>query len=187
MKKFLSSKFQIPCLRRFARALHAGRSFGRQASSEKSGTTLLELMVVIAIIAVISLFGFLSLFGRKGATDLTNTTAQMASLLREARSRSVSQASSTSWGVHFDNATSSVPFFALFYGTYGVNTRIGYYRLPATLVYATSTIPSGSSINVTFSQISGLASASTSIGIILINGSLNSSTINVASSGAVSF
>lgn len=153
----------------------------------KSGTTLFELMIVMAIIAAISLIGFLSLFGRKGATDLTNTTAQMASLLREARSRSVSQASSTSWGVHFDNTTSSSPFFSLFYGTYSANTRIGYYRLPSTLVYATSSIPSGSFAEVTFSQISGLASASTSVTVLLIGGSFNSSTLNVASSGAVSF
>jgi len=170
MKKFTHFKFHIP---------YSGRK----------GTTLVELMLVIAVIAALSFISFLSLLGRKGDTDLKNTTEQMASLLREARSRSVSQASSTSWGVHFDNAATSSPFFAIFYSvTYSTSTTIGYYKLPSTLVYATSTIPSGSYKEVTFSQISGLASASTSITIFLPRSvPLGSSTINVGSSGAVSF
>lgn len=169
MKKLLSPKFQVP-------------------NSKRTGTTLVELMVVMAIIAAISLFGFLSLYGRKGATDLTSTTQQIASLLSEARSRSVSQSSSTSWGVHFGNPSGGTPFFALFStSTYSTSTMIGYYKLPATLVYATSSISLGSTKDITFNQISGLASASTSVTLFVMSGPFNSSTINVASSGAVSF
>ena len=152
---------------------------------ERKGTTLVELLVVILIIGVISFFGLLSLFSRKGKTDLDNTVIQITSLLGEARSRSAAQASSTSWGVHFDN-TGAPPFFATFYsGAYSTSTRTGYYKLPTSLVYATSTVPSGSSVDITFNQISGLASASTSITLLLTGpGPTSSSTIHVASSGA---
>lgn len=157
--------------------------------SNNKGATLVELLIVISVIAIISVVALLNLLGRSAQTDLNNVTEQMASLLREARSRSVSQASSTSWGVHFGNSTATTPFYALFYSqTYGTSTTIGYYRLPSGLDYATSSIPSGSSVDVTFTQLSGQASASTSIKIYVSGkGTSNSSTINVASSGAVSF
>ncbi len=157
--------------------------------SRNKGTTLIELLIVISVIAVISVAALLNLLGRSAQTDLNNVTEQMASLLREARSRSVSQASSTSWGVHFDNSTTTAPFYTLFYSqTYSASTTIGYYRLPSGLAYATSSITSGSSVDVTFTQLSGQASASTSIKIYVSGkGTSNSSTISVASSGAVSF
>jgi len=155
----------------------------------EKGTTLIELLIVVSIIAVISMVSLLSLLGRSAQTDLSNVTEQMASLLREARAHSVSQASSTSWGVHFDNSTTTAPFYTLFYSqTYSTSTTIGYYKLPSGLAYATSSISSGSSVDVTFAQLSGRASSSASIKIYITGkGSSNSSTISVASSGAISF
>jgi len=157
--------------------------------SNGKGATLIELLIVISIIAVVSMVSLLNLLGRSAQTDLNNATEQIASLLREARSRSVSQASSTSWGVHFGNSTTTAPFYTLFYSqAYSTSTTIGYYKLPSGLAYATSSIPSGSSVDVTFAQLSGQASASTSVKIYITGkGSSNSSTISVASSGAVSF
>ncbi len=154
----------------------------------EKGTTLFELMVVILIIAVLGAVAFVSLFGRTGQTELTSATQQAASLLREARSRSVSQTSSTSWGVHFGNTSSS--FYALFYSsTYAQTTTISYYRLPPSVIYATASVPSASSLDITFSQLSGLASVSTSVTLYSYRGGTvySSSTINIASSGAVSF
>lgn len=157
--------------------------------SGNKGTTLVELLIVIAIVAVISAVGLLNLLGRNAQTDLNNTTEQMASLLREARNRSVAQASSTSWGVRFSNPTTTTPFYALFFSqTYSSSTTLGYYRLPYDLAYSTATVPSGSSTDITFSQLSGQATASTSINIYATkSGISNSSTINIASSGAISF
>lgn len=157
--------------------------------SNKKGTTLVELLIVVAIISVISIVSLLSLLGRSVQTDLNNVTEQMASLLREARSRSVSQASSTSWGVHFDNSTTTAPFYTLFFSqTYSSSTTIGYYKLPSGIAYATSSISSGSSVDITFAQLSGQASSSASVKIYISSkGIANSSTISVASSGAVSF
>ena len=156
--------------------------------SQKKGTTLIELLIVIGIIGVLASVTFLSLFGTRRQNDLKGTSQAIAALLREARSRSVAQSSSTSWGVHFENSTVTSPFYALFFSaTYAPTTTIGYYRLPSSVGYASSNIPSGSFKEVTFSQLDGLASASTSVSLYLLTSPTNSSTINIASSGAVSY
>ncbi len=154
----------------------------------RKGTTLVELLIAVALIAVIGFFAFLNLFTARGQNDLQNTTRSIAALLREARSRSVSQTSSSAWGVHLENSTTSAPFYALFFSqNYGPTSTLGYYRLPPSVGYVTSSIAAGSSREITFSQLSGLASASTSVTIYLINTPGSSSTVTVASSGAVSY
>ncbi|MEK7547139.1 MAG: fibronectin type III domain-containing protein [Patescibacteria group bacterium] len=160
----------------------------KNSATGKKGMTVIELVMVIGIIGVVSLLTTTSLVGKRGQTDLTNTAQQITSLLREARARSVSQTSSTSWGVHFENSTTT-PFYALFYSSnYGSSTVIGHYKLPQTVAYDSSSISPGSSTNITFSQISGNASASTSVRIYLVkSGVFDSFTIGVASSGAVSY
>ncbi|MBI4084995.1 MAG: fibronectin type III domain-containing protein, partial [Candidatus Liptonbacteria bacterium] len=155
----------------------------------KRGFTIVEVTLVVVIVTIISSVGIVSLFNRRGETELAGAGQKITSLLHEARSRSVSQASSTSWGVHFENSTSTTPFYALFYSpTYSTSTTIGYYTLPQSLAYDSSTISVGSSTNITFSQLTGLASASTSIRIYLLkNGPFDSVTIGIASSGVVSY
>lgn len=154
----------------------------------RKGTTLIELLIVIGIIGILASVTFLSLFGARKQNDLNGTSQNIAALLREARSRSVAQSLSTSWGVHFENSTATSPFYALFFSAeYGPTVTIGYYRLPSSVGYASLSIPSGSFKEVTFSQLNGLASVSTSVSIYLLASPTNSSTINIASSGAVSY
>ncbi len=156
--------------------------------SQEKGTTLAELLVVIGIIAILASVSFLSLFGTRSQNDLNGTSQEIAALLREARSRSVAQSSGNGWGVHFENSTTTSPFYALFFSaTYGSTTTIGYYRLPSSVGYAGSSIAPGSFKDITFSQLSGLASASTSVSIYLLANPANSSAVNIASSGAVSY
>ena len=155
--------------------------------NKTSGITIIELVLVIGLVAILGTIFLVNLQGRKSQTELTTTAQQMAALLREAQSRSVAQSSSTIWGVHFENSTSTTPFYALFAGTYSVSSHAGYYRLPSTVGYATSSIASGASKEITFTQITGTASASTSVSIFSVADINQSSTISVASSGAVSF
>ena len=154
----------------------------------KNGTTLVELLVVIAIVGILATVTFLNLFGTRRQNELNSTSQAIVALLREARSRSTTQVSSTSWGVHFENSIATKPFYALFFSsTYSPATTVGYYRLPPSVGYATSSILSGSFKKITFSQLNGLASVSTSVSIYLLTSPSNSSTINIASSGAVSY
>lgn len=143
-----------------------------------------ELLITFALVILIGAVALVNLVGRKGRTDLDLTTRQMVTLLREAQSRSMAQASSTAWGVHFENSTSTPVFFALYASTYTQANSRGTYRLPVSVGYATSTLAVGASLNVSFAQITGL-STSTSVTLYLINQPTSSSTIQIASTGAI--
>lgn len=153
----------------------------------RRGTTLFEIIIAIGLIAAISAVIFLNLLKRKGAGELEAATRQIVALLREAQSRSVSQSDGAGWGVHFENSTSTAPFYAIFRSAYSSENLVGYYRLPSVVGYATSSINFGASKEIIFTQINGAANASTSIKLLLLNDPSVSSTIYVASSGAVRF
>lgn len=150
------------------------------------GFTILELILVVGITIVFAVITLPYLFGSRGKTQLDLTVSQMESMLREAQSRSVSQASSSGWGMRFENATGTAPSFKLFTSPYSSSSVVASYRLPAVLRYATSTLPLGAIQEISFSQLTGVASASTSLTIFLSTDQRVSSTIRIASSGAVS-
>lgn len=128
----------------------------------RKGFSMIEIAAVIGIVVILSVVAFSNLSGRRNTVDLSSTTQQIATLLREAQSKSVSQTSGQAWGVHFENA--ATPFYSIFSGdTYSASAEAGHYRLPSNVCF--STIGSGSSQDVTFSQISGQPSGATSIGL----------------------
>ena len=158
--------------------------------SNREAFTLIELIIVIGIIVIIAVVSLPNLLNRKNGSDLSNTASQIAIMLRQAQNDSMAQKNGLSWGVHFQNATATSPFYALFSSTssvYSASGTAGYYPLPNTVKYLTSTLPSGSSLDITFSQISGMASASTSIGLYLVSQYSSQSIISIASSGTVSY
>lgn len=156
-------------------------------SAARTGFTLTELIIIIAIAAVIGLVSFPILFSRRNTNDLTDSAQQIASLLRQAQNDSMAGKQGASWGVHFQNATATAPFYALFSSAYSATNTTGYYRLPATVGYMTSTLPLGSSVDIVFSQISGAASASTSIGLYLVGQPSSQSIISIASTGVIRY
>ncbi len=151
----------------------------------KRGFTLIEMLVALAIMILLSIVALLNLAGRRDITNLNDATVQAASILRTAQSHAMSQYKGSAWGVHFMNATNTAPFYALFQNSYSTTTTAGYYRLPAGVGYVTSTLNIGSSTDIIFSQISGTASVSTTIGFYLLNQVSQSSTVSVASSGSI--
>jgi prepilin-type N-terminal cleavage/methylation domain-containing protein len=153
----------------------------------RRGYTLIELLVVIAIIAIIVIARYFVAGSQANLDDLKDTAKQMEALLRQAQSNSMAQSQEVSWGVHFANATNTTPFYSLFESSYATGTVMGTYTLPSTVSYTTSTLGVGSSTDITFSQISGIASASKTIGLYLTRQPSQSSTISVASSGEVSY
>lgn len=153
---------------------------------KKKGYTLIELVIVIGLVIMISSVLFLNLSGDRGTTALNSTTKQIAVLLREAQSRAINGASSTSWGVHF-NSMASTSFYALFFGpVYASATEVGHYAMPTQVRFMTSTIPAGSSSTVLFAPLSGTPNATATIGLELVFGPQVSSTIFVNSFGAIS-
>lgn len=166
-----------------------GPSVWASSKRPNRGFTLVEVVLVAAIITVLAIVIFPSLTSRRSYEDLNATTKKIMALLREAQSRSISQASSTSWGVHFENATTTSPFYALFSSSYSTSTTVGYYRLPPKVTYAPS-LAQGSSTDVTFAQITGLPSASSTSIILQLSpgGSVAAnSIITVKSNGPITY
>jgi prepilin-type N-terminal cleavage/methylation domain-containing protein len=155
--------------------------------STKKGFTLMELMVTVTLIVVLVVVATLNLTGSRNKTNLDGTTRQIGALLREAQSNAMNDKQGVGWGIHLDN-TGAAPFYALFASsTYATSTIVGRYPLTAGIIYATATLPQGSAINITFTQITGIVSASTSITLYVAGAPSLSSTISIASSGAVSY
>jgi type II secretory pathway pseudopilin PulG len=152
----------------------------------RRGFTILEVALAMFMGTIFALLFFTNLVGYRNRSDFEATEKKIAAVLREAQSRASARSSSTTWGVRFENSTNTTPFYALFHGTYGTSTRVGYYSLPASVAYVTSSLNAGSSTEVTFSQITGAASASTTIVIQMRSGGATS-TIRVSTSGAVSY
>ncbi|MFH0890628.1 MAG: prepilin-type N-terminal cleavage/methylation domain-containing protein [Candidatus Liptonbacteria bacterium] len=155
--------------------------------SATKGFTLIEVLTVASLIVVLGAIGLMNLAGRRSKVEVETTSQKMVALLREAQSNSMSQSSSTAWGVRFWNATATAPFFVMFGGgSYSLAGENGRYRLPERVFYASSTLAVGATKDVVFSQITGLPNASATVSIVNVGGKI-SSTISVSATGLVSF
>lgn len=156
------------------------------------GFSLVELLVVIGVMAILSSVILVNVFNKSGRGSFNSTVQEIVSTLREAESRSVAQEGATAWGVHFENATGTSPFFALFKTSYNSANTVGFHRLPTGVSYSSSSITQGSSLDVIFSQASGVPLATSSITLTLTAGSMSgtistSTTINITSTGLINF
>jgi prepilin-type N-terminal cleavage/methylation domain-containing protein len=161
----------------------------QKKNSKQQGFTLVELMLVIGITAVLALVSMTYLLGRRGGQELDGTTRHIVALLKEAQSKSLSFASSSAWGVHFQDvsATNTTAFYALFANSYATATTVGFYRLPNSVIYASST-NGWNSLDVVFGVGTGVPTTGASIKVQSISSANISSTIIVATStGVVSF
>lgn len=152
----------------------------------RTGATIIEVVLVAFLVVIFASVTLVSILGRRGTSEFDNGTKQIAALLREAQSRSLSQSGGTNWGVYFDNSTSTTPYYALFSGSYSTSSRVGYYTLPSSLQYVTSSIAVGGTKAIVFDALTGRTNA-TSVAVQIIRNSRVSSTISVATSGVVSY
>jgi len=154
----------------------------------RRGFTLVELLVSIGIIVILAGVSFLALQRNRSTSELKAAMQQMVTVIRGAQSRAVSQASSTTWGVYFANATATRPFFALFSSTtYTTATQVGTYPLPPSVTYVVSTLASGATTSVIFSVGTGQANAAKTISLVLKNNPAVSSTLTIATSGLITY
>ena len=148
--------------------------------------TLLEAVIVMAILAALALIALPSLLANSHSADLTAATQQIVASAREAQSQSISQSMDAPWGIHFANATNTRPFYAIFVGnSYATGTIKSMHALPSTLSYVSSTLSVGSSVDVSFTPISGIANETVTIGIQVTAQPSLFSMININSAGLV--
>jgi prepilin-type N-terminal cleavage/methylation domain-containing protein len=151
------------------------------------GFTLVEILITISIIAVVSIVGFLSLFEYRDRQDLDLVVQEIVIILRNAQDRSISQESSSRYGVHFENpAADGSGFYDLFSGvTYATGTIVSKATLRPTIQF--SEPASGNSKDVIFSPVSGLPNASTTITISLRKDPAVLKTIIINANGQIQY
>ena len=157
-------------------------------SLSRRAFTLVEIFVTIAILVIVAVFVFSNLLGGRNQADLSSATNQIVASARQAQSQSMAGSGSVTWGIHFANVTNTAPFYALFTGSsYASGTVQGRYPLPPTVNYITSTLPVGLSEDITFSKITGVSSASTSIGLYLISNPSIHQYISISGLGQIGY
>lgn len=120
--------------------------------ARKGGLSLIELLISVALLMILSalLFPFFGNFRR--AKELDETAREVVFLLRRAQALAENNASSTEWGVHFENPTSSPPFYSLISITTPTTTEEIHY-LPQSLDF---TDPAdGAGRNIVFTKGGG--------------------------------
>lgn len=143
----------------------------------------MEMVVGVAIVVVIGVVALSTLSGWRNRAGLESATQEIATLLREAQSRSMARASGVAWGVRFDNTSSSSPFFALFSVSYSTSTAQKRTLLPVGVRYAETSVPAGSSLDVTFAELTGVPSTSTTI-MLELGGSGGGGSASVSRTGS---
>ena len=150
--------------------------------------SLVEVIIAVAVIAIVGIVISLNLFGGKNQADLNSPASQIVASLRQTQSQAMAQSGNSVWGIHFANTTNTPPYYAVFKGaSYATGTIQSRYPLPPTVAYVTSTLPVGSSMDITFSGITGASSASTTIGLYLISNPSDQQNIVISGLGVVSY
>lgn len=130
-------------------------------STYKSGFTLLELLLVMAILVIVALASREVYNGFAMGKNIDAVSKTIIFDLRVARSNAMSGQESNNWGIHFVNGASDYYEFFSSPGTYAhASTSI------KTTTYLGSglsflTPSEGSSLDVIFSGLSGASSSST--------------------------
>ena len=149
----------------------------------KKTFTLTEFLIVMAIVAAIAGFGIFNLYPYWRSKNLEGMAEKIAIFLENAKAKSMVQENGSSWGVHFENPTSSQSFFSLFYGSYSTSTTIQTIYLPNQIEFSDPS--DGNFKEIIFEKITGKTGTSTQIKIYLISSPSEQKTIEVNSFGKI--
>ena len=149
------------------------------------GFTMLDMLLVLGVFGVLIILSLPALRGFQKETDLTNTVAEVVSILRVAHSRTVSSEGDIQHGVYF-NASTSPHQYTLFRGASYASRTVTFdevYELPDAVNF--SIISFGGGKELVFDRITGNTSQSGSTVLILSADSTKTETIYVESSGNI--
>lgn len=153
--------------------------------NENKAFTLIEFLIVVGILAGISTAIALNLVNIRSERNLELDVRKLVATLHETKNRSVTQQDSNQWGVHFENSTSSVDFYQVFYGaSYASGTVVSRTNLNSGVSFLEPA--EGMTEDVIFAKITGLPDAPKSVTIEATSGSA-STTISINAQGVVSY
>ncbi len=149
------------------------------------GFSLIELVAVVGIAMVLGTVAFIYVGGRQGTSELDASVSQIVASLRQAQQNALASASSTPWGVHFDNTTSTTAYFALYASsTWSPAAEVSRASLSSRISYDTSSLDVGQTRDVLFEQGTGRVATTTSI-VVRVNTSDRAYQIDISPSGLV--
>jgi len=149
----------------------------------KKSFALIELLVAISLIAVIATFSTLSLYSYRHSKSLEGMAKKIAVYLEFAKTKSIVQENKSSWGVHFENPTSSRSFFSLFYNTYSTSTVREIIYLPKEIDFFDPS--EGNFKEIIFEKITGKLPTSSQIKIYFTSPPGKEKTIEVSTFGKI--
>lgn len=122
--------------------------------SDKKGFSMFELLIVIAFMAIMGAVGIGYYFTYYRQTILNSGADQIKAFLYSTQQKSIGQQDGSIWGVHFENSTTSGPFYASFKGlTYSSAVAVDTRYLDSSLTFDYPA--SGASFDIIFSKING--------------------------------
>lgn len=121
---------------------------------KRSGFTLVEVLITIAIIATLPTFGFFALFKYTANQSLELAAGEVSAAMRDAQKKSITQENGKSWGVRFISDLSGRDSIAIFYGTsFSADSVIKTISLRNGIKFGEPT--GGNAYDISFSPIDG--------------------------------
>lgn len=151
----------------------------------QKGISILEVMIVIVITMLIITIVVLNLSKFRAEQSLQGTTADLVSLLNEARTNTITSKNSTTYGVHFETNRAVLFVGSSFTEPNSTNKQLD--------IDSTVNIPSsggislnGGGANVVFTRISGDTTNYGTIIVRLTSDATRQKTITINKTGVVS-
>lgn len=157
----------------------------------KSGFTLVELLIVIGITVIMAGIGGATYMGLRERERIDQMADRIVADMRSTMARAQAQEGGNQWGIHFDNVTSSSPFYAIWYGATGSTYGVGSTTWGTVTFVATGlqfTVPaSGSSVDLVFTKPYGLPSAAATVTVASTATTASSRTISIDTNGNITY
>lgn len=146
----------------------------------QTGITLIEILISIAIISVVVILFTSGFNSFRESAQLNEAHSAILSILRDARSRTLSGEKNTQYGVHFE--TNQIVLFSG--SSYSSGSSLNeIYALPS--LARVSSINLGGSTDIIFARLTGSASANGTVIIESVSNPLKTKTITILSSGNI--
>jgi Tfp pilus assembly protein FimT len=146
------------------------------------GATIAEIIIVVAIVGVLASISSVSFYGFRSGQAIPNSVDEVASLLNEARSRTVSGNGGVQYGVHIQS-TSTILFSGSSYSSTSTTNKM--IALESLLRIASTTLTGGGS-DIVFNKLTGETNQYGSFIIKNNSTTVGQKTITVSKTGLVS-
>jgi len=146
---------------------------------EKSGFTLVEVTVVVAIVALLAAIVSVPLINFRRQQALQNTTNGLVALLNEARTKTLGSYNNTTYSVHLASSDATL-YTGASYTAGASSNQIFSFEYPVTATWSIA----GGGANISFDRLKGTTSQHGTITLSTSSGVTR--TITITSLGTVS-